>query len=147
MDKVLQFIKTRSIAYFIALAAVICGVVAFIVYLAAGTNSFVTSLSPSVIVPMAIGIVVGVAMLVRTYKLGLLAAYLAFFYGMVSVFIVNINLIANLAYNVDGSSFPVEFFVIVIFAALAMVGCLVAGIMTKYGQGGAKAVKEGRADL
>ena len=65
MDKVLQFIKTRSIAYFIALAAVICGVVAFIVYLAAGTNNFVTSLSPSVIVPMAIGIVVGVAMLVR----------------------------------------------------------------------------------
>ena len=147
MIKIIGFLKERSVAYFIAAASVICGLVAFIVYLAAGTNNFVTTHSPTVIVPLVLGMVMGVFSLVKTFKLVLLAQYLAYLYALVSVFIVNINLIANLAYNVDGSSFPVEFFVIVIFAALAMACSLAAGIMTKYGQGGRRRKKEETANV
>ena len=143
MNKIIGFLKERSVAYFIAAASVICGLVAFIVYLAAGTNNFVTTHSPTVIVPLVLGMVMGVFSLVKTFKLVLLA----YLYALVSVFIVNINLIANLAYNVDGSSFPVEFFVIVIFAALAMACSLAAGIMTKYGQGGRRRKKEETANV
>ena len=142
MNKISEFIKSRSIAYFIAAASLVCGLITFTVYLAAGTNNFATSHSPTVIVPLAIGILIGAFSMVKTFKLALLCQYLAYLYAFISVFIVNINLIANLAYNIDGSRFPSEFFVIAAFGLIATVAALVSGIMTKYGQGGAKLQKE-----
>ena len=73
MNKIIGILKERSVAYFIAAASVICGLVAFIVYLAAGTNNFVTTHSPTVIVPLVLGMVMGVFSLVKTFKLVLLA--------------------------------------------------------------------------
>lgn len=142
MDKIVEFLKSRSVAYYLAFASVVCGFVALIVYAAAGTNNFAPTLSASVIAPLAIGTAIGIFSMVKTYKLALLAQYVVYLYGFISVFIVNINLIANLLYNVDGSSFPASFFVIAIFACLATFGSLAAGIMTKYGQGGKKAPQE-----
>lgn len=142
MDKVIEFIKSRSVAYFIAFGSVLCGIIALIVYCAAGTNNFAPQLSVSVIVPLVLATVLGIFSLVKTFKLALLAQYVIYLYAFISVFIVNINLIANLLYNVDGSSIPPAFFVIAIFACIATFGSLAAGIMTKYGQGGTKPVKE-----
>lgn len=142
MEKVLEFLKSRSVAYYIAFASVLCGLIALIVYAAAGTNNFAPTLSASVIVPLVIGTVIGIFSMVKTYKLALLAQYVVYLYGFISVFIVNINLIANLLYNVDGSSVPASFFVIAIFALIATFGSLTAGIMTKYGQGGKRAPQE-----
>ena len=136
--KIIEFLKTRSTAYYIEIAALVSGVVALVVYLLDGTNNFAPTLSLAVIVPLCIGTAMGIFSLFKTFKLVLLGQYIAYLYGFISVFIVNINLIANLLYNVDGSSFPASFFVIAIFCMIATFGALTAGIMTKYGQGSSR---------
>jgi len=145
MDKIIEFLKTRSVAYYIVIVSTVCGLVALITYLVAGTNQFAPELSSAVIVPFAIGVALGIVSIFKTFKLALLGEYLAFLFGFASVFTVNITLLANLAYNVDGFTLPIAFFVIVIFAAIATFGSLAAGIMTKYGQGSRKENKEEQA--
>lgn len=140
--RIIEFLKTRSIAYFILIASTVCGLVALLVYLFAGTNDFATSLSPEVIVPLALGFAIGVFSVFKTFKLALLGQYVVFLYGFISVFTVNITLITNLLYNVDGSSVPAAIIVIAIFAFFATFGSLTAGIMTRYGQGSNRRGKE-----
>ena len=145
MSKIIEFLKTRSVAYYIAIVSAICALVALITYLAAGTNQFAPELKTDVIIPLSIGLALGIFSMIKTFKLALLGEYLLYLYGFISVFIVNINLIANIIYNVDGSSFPASFIVIVIFSGIATFGALAAGIMTKFGQGSRKRDKEARA--
>lgn len=142
MSKLLEFLKTRSVAYYVAMASTVCGLIALIVYLAAGTNDFATTLSPKVIVPFAIGLVLGVFSIFKTFKLALLGQYVVYLFGFISVFTINITLITNIFYNVDGSTIPAALIVIAIFALIATVGALAAGIMTKYGQGSRRRGKE-----
>lgn len=138
MNNVLEFLKSRSIAWFIGLAATLFGLIGFIVYLAAGTNEFAPSLSASVIVPLAIALLIGLFTAVKTFKLCMLVQYVLYLYAFGSYIVANVNLFANLAYGVDGSSLPIAFLLIAVFTLLAFVGSLTAGIMTKFGDGGVK---------
>ena len=66
-------------------------------------------------------------------------SYLAFLYAFIHYIVSQINLISNILYGVDGSSFPPVFFVTVIMALLSFVAALVAGIMMKKKNNEAKA--------
>ena len=65
MNKILSILST------------ICGLIALGLYMVAGTNEFATSLSMEVIVPLAIGAVIGIISIFKTFKLALLGQYLA----------------------------------------------------------------------
>lgn len=131
MNKVIKYIKTRRIGWWICLGAAVCALLELIIYLTTGTNSFNSDYSVPCIVGVIIGFVFAVASLVMDNRIGAFAAYVILLYGFIGYVASQINLISNILYGVDGTLFPASLLVGLIFAALAFVLALVAGILLK----------------
>lgn len=113
------------------LAAVLLGVLALVLYIAAGRTSFDPNYSVLAFVGMGAGIVLGIAgSIIRWRPLSFLS-YLSFLYGFIQYLVSQTNLIANIFYDVDGSTFPPAFYVTLAASAGAVVLALVAGIVMK----------------
>ena len=111
------------------LAAVLLGVLALVLYIAAGRTSFDPNYSVLAFVGMGAGIVLGIAgSIIRWRPLSFLS-YLSFLYGFIQYLVSQANLIANIFYDVDGSTFP--FYATLAASAGAVVLALVAGIVMK----------------
>lgn len=109
------------------LAAVLLGVLALVLYIAAGRTSFDPNYSVLAFVGMGAGIVLGIAGSIIRWRL----SYLSFLYGFIQYLVSQANLIANIFYDVDGSTFPPAFYATLAASAGAVVLALVAGIVMK----------------
>ena len=117
--------------YVSATAAVLLGVLALVLYIAAGRTSFDPNYSVLAFVGMGAGIVLGIAgSIIRWRPLSFLS-YLSFLYGFIQYLVSQANLIANIFYDVDGSTFPPAFYATLAASAGAVVLALVAGIVMK----------------
>lgn len=113
------------------LAAVLLGVLELVLYIAAGRTSFDPNYSVLAFVGMSAGIVLGIAgSIIRWRSLSFLS-YLGFLYGFIQYLVSQANLIANILYDVDGSTFPLTFYVTLAASVGAVVLALAAGIVMK----------------
>ena len=104
---------------------------ALVLYNAAGRTSFDPNYSVLAFVGMGAGIVLGIAgSIIRWRPLSFLS-YLSFLYGFIQYLVSQANLIANIFYDVDGSTFPPAFYATLAASAGAVVLALVAGIVMK----------------
>lgn len=128
----------KGISYYILISATGLGVLELILYLAAGRTSFDPNYSVYAIAGMVLGVLCGAVFAVKPNRATAFVEYLCFLYAFIQYIVSQINLIANILYDVDGSSFPPVFFVTVIASFAAFVLALVAGIAMK----GKKSAKE-----
>ena len=97
----------------------------------AGRTSFDPNYSVLAFVGMGAGIVLGIAgSIIRWRPLSFLT-YLGFLYGFIQYIVSQANLIANILYDVDGSTFPPAFYVTLAASVGAVVLALAAGIVMK----------------
>lgn len=131
MYKFLDWLKSRKVNFYLCIAAIIAGAIALIVYLAAGRTQFDPDYSVRAIGAFIAGIVIGIAALVFPRKELIFLEYLAFFFAFLCFITSQMNMLANILYDVDGSSLPVPFEVIVILSLIAFVLPLIACFLTK----------------
>ena len=118
-------------AKWLLLIAVALGVLELILYLKDGRTSFDPNYSVYAIVGMGAGIVFGLAGFISAWRPAFFLSYLAFLYVFIHYIVSQINLIANILYGVDGSTFSLSFYVTISAAFLACMIALIAGIAKK----------------
>ncbi|MBO7364950.1 MAG: hypothetical protein J6U26_06455 [Lachnospiraceae bacterium] len=124
-------LKNPGIAHFLLLFAVILGIVELGLYLLYGRTSFDPNYSLYAIAGMGAGILFGLIGLFSGLRAFAFLSYLAFLYGFIHLVVSQINLIANILYGVDGSTFPVTFYVMMGAAFLSFVLALLSGVTMK----------------
>ena len=122
--KIFPYIKRPG--WYVLAVATLCGLVALIVYLAAGLTPFVQGYSPLVIVPYVLGAVFGAASIVTGFRVAGFCCYVSFMASLLAYVTSQINYIANVAVSIDGETLSGAFFVIVIFSVLALAGSIFA---------------------
>lgn len=123
-----------DIAHVLLLVATLLGVLELVLYLKDGRTSFDPNYSVLAIVGMGVGIGLGVlGVLVRWRPLAFLT-YLSFLYALIQYVVSQINLIANILYGVDGSTFSMSFYVTLFAAVASCLLALIAGIAMKQPQ-------------
>lgn len=120
--------KKPGIAHFLLLFSVLAGIVALVLYVLYGRTSFDPNYSLYAIAGIGAGILFGLIGLVFGFRACAFLSYLAFLYGFIHLVVSQINLIANILYGVDGSTFPVTFFVMIGASFVSFVLALISGI-------------------
>ena len=116
------------IPHWMLLIATLLGVVELALYIRDGRTSFDPNYSVYAIVGMGLGIGFGLLGFISRWRPLAFTAYLAFLYAFIHYVMSQINLIANILYGVDGSTFPPVFFVTLCSAFASCLLALVAGI-------------------
>ena len=125
-----QKAKSASAKWLLLIASVL-GIVELALYLKDGRTSFDPNYSVYAIVGMGLGILLGLAGVISKGRPLYFLSYLAFLYAFIHYIVSQINLIANILYGVDGSTFSPVFYITVIAAFAACLLSLIAGIMAK----------------
>ena len=123
--------KNPGAAHFLLLFAVLLGITALVLYILYGRTSFDPNYSLYAIIGIGAGIFFGLIGLIGGFRLFAFLSYLAFLYGFIHLVVSQINLIANILYGVDGSTFPVTFFIMMGSSFLSFVLALISGITMK----------------
>ena len=121
----------RGGARWLLLLAGALGVLALILYLRDGRTSFDPNYSVYAIVGFSLGIAFALAGVIAKWRPLYFLSYLAFLYAFIHYIVSQINLIANILYGVDGSTFSAVFYVTIISAFAACLLALIAGIVAK----------------
>ncbi len=123
--------KARTVGDFLVFAASVLMLIELILYLTSSRTSFDPNYSPSAIVGMAIALVCGIASIIAPLKALGFGVYLGSLFGLIHYVVSQINLIANIIYGVDGSTFPPAFFVTIVCAVLTTGLSLAGAILIK----------------
>lgn len=120
--------------HILLLIATLLGVLELALYLKDGRTSFDPNYSVYAIVGMGLGIGLGVLGVVTRWRPLAFTTYLAFLYAFIQYVVSQINLIANILYGVDGSTFSMSFYVTMFASAASCLLALIAGIVMKNQQ-------------
>ena len=131
MNNILEFLKSRKIWYWLALAATVLSIVTLIVYLLTGRTQFDPNYSNRAIIGLTVTVVLGVISLVKTYRYVLFAQFVFGLFGFINYITSQLNLLGNILYNVDGSSIPSSLVIGIGFALIATVLALVSAILMR----------------
>lgn len=123
--------KARTIGDYLVFAATVLMLIEFILYLTSSRTSFDPNYSPSAIVGMTVALVCGLASVIIPLKALGFGVYLGSLFGFIHYIVSQINLIANIIYGVDGSTFPAAFFVTIACAVLTTGLSLAGAILIK----------------
>lgn len=129
MNKELK--KKKPFGFYIALLTLIIGIVELVVYLLYGRTQFDPDYSTRMIGGVIVGLVLGLLCLIKTNRELLFLLYLAFFFAFINYITSNLNLLANIMYNVDGSTIPMTFVALVAMGIASFIFPLIASIFTK----------------
>lgn len=122
---------SQTFARCLLLTAAALGIVELVLYLLEGRTSFDPNYSVYAIVGMGLGIALGLAGVIVNVRPLYFLSYLGFLYAFIHYIVSQINLIANILYGVDGSTFSIAFYVTIAAAFLACLLSLIAGIVKK----------------
>ena len=139
MEKKKGFLASRGESGWMLLVAALLGVLELVLYLKEGRTTFDPNYSWYAIAGMGIGIACGLIGFLGRIRLFAFLSYLCFLYGFVHYIVSQINLIANILYGVDGSTFSPVFFVTLGAAFVTFVLALISGILMKNRRGAAQA--------
>ena len=138
MNKIIEFIKSRKLYWWLTVAAEVLSLAALILYAANGVTNFDPHHSPQVIAGLIISLVLGAAALALPEKFFVravvFAQYVLSLFSLLSYIFSNMNLLGSIFYtaggqsNIDGTTVPAPFVVLIVLMALALAASLVAGI-------------------
>lgn len=129
-EKIKQFFKNRGLYYYLMMISTVLAIILLVVYLTSGRTQFDPNYSKEGIAAMVISVALGIFCLIRTYRAAIFAQYVCLLFSTISFITSQLNMIANIIYNVDGSSFPATFFVAAISGFVATFVALTAGIIS-----------------
>ena len=111
--------------------AAVLGALELVLYLKEGRTSFDPNYSYYAIVGMGCGIAFALLGVITNGRPLYFLSYLSFLYAFIHYIVSQVNLIANILYGVDGSTFSPVFFVTLGSAFVACFASLIAGIVKK----------------
>ncbi len=126
--------KQKGAGRWLLLIALALGVLELVLYLLTGRTTFDPNYSVLAFVGMGIGIGMALLGIITLWRPLAFLSYLGFLYGFIQYIASQLNLIANILYDVDGSSFPPSFFATLAASLGAVVLALAAGIAMKNKQ-------------
>ncbi len=126
--------KQKGAGRGLLLFALVLGVLELVLYLLTGRTTFDPNYSVLAFVGMGIGIGMALIGVITRWRPLAFLSYLGFLYGFIQYIASQLNLIANILYDVDGSSFPPSFFATLAASLGAVILALAAGIMMKNAQ-------------
>lgn len=116
------------------LLATLLGVLELVLYIKDGRTSFDPNYSVYAFVGMGLGIGLGVLGTFIKWRPLAFMTYLAFLYALIQYVVSQINLIANILYGVDGSTFSMSFYVTMFAAVASCALALISGITMRNRQ-------------
>lgn len=155
MNLILSFLRSRKPYWWMVLGAEVFSLAALILYAVNGVTNYDPHHSVQVIVGLILCMAAGVAVLILPDR-GLthsvartltFAQYVLSFFSLFSYIFSNMNMLGSIFYtaggqsNIDGTTLPVSFVLLVVFIAISLVATLVAGVTMR--PDAAKCVKEG----
>ena len=132
MEKIKKFIAGRGVGYYLSLLAVVCGMLAGILYICTGVSSFNPDLNVSALVCIWVAVVMCAVSAVFDFKDIRYVAAMLFLYGLLMYIDSQVTYIANVFVAIDGYGFTAGFLSTLIFSLLSFVVALLAGILTKW---------------
>ncbi len=126
--------KQKGAGWWLLLIALALGVLELVLYLLTGRTTFDPNYSVLAFVGMGIGIGMALLGVITLWRPLAFLSYLGFLYGFIQYIASQLNLIANILYDVDGSSFPPSFFAALAASLGAVALALAAGITMKNEQ-------------
>ena len=129
-----SFFQARGAGYFLALPALLLGVLAYVLYAKNGITEFNPTLSQKAIIAVFVGAGLCAVSLVFAYKPVKYLAYLAYLYAFLAFLNSQITYIVNVFVSIDGSTFSAGFLLTAASFLLAMLLALVSAILTKNGR-------------
>ena len=126
-----SFLQGRGAGYYLALPALILGVLAYVLYAKNGITEFNPSLSQKAVAAAFAGAGLCAVSLVYERRPVKYLAYLAYLYAFLAFLNSQITYIANVFVSIDGSKFSAGFILTALSFLLAMVLALVSAILTK----------------
>ena len=121
----------QALSWCLLIIAGVLGILELVLYIRDGRTSFDPNYSVYAIVGMSLGIAFALAGVVSKWRPFYFLSYLGFLYAFIHYIVSQINLIANILYGVDGSTFPPVFFITLVSAFAACLLSLIAGILKK----------------
>lgn len=132
MDKIKNFLAGRGVGYYLSLLAVVCGMLAGILYICTGVSSFNPDLNVSALVCIWVAVAMCAVSAVFDFKDIRYVAAMLFLYGLLMYIDSQVTYIANVFVAIDGYGFTSGFLSTLIFSLLSFVVALLAGILTKW---------------
>lgn len=132
MDKIKNFLAGRGVGYYLSLLAVVCGMLAGILYICTGVSSFNPDLNVSALVCIWVAVAMCAVSAVFDFKDIRYVAAMLFLYGLLMYIDSQVTYIANVFVAIDGYGFTAGFLSTLIFSLLSFVVALLAGILTKW---------------
>ena len=131
MDRVKNFLKERSLGFYLAFPAMIIGIITIFLYKKIGVTVFSPTLNKETILFLILGVLftaisVGISFIPFGYvnmftKLVRFIAYLMYLYAFIMFIYSQLNFIANVFVAIDGNSFSSTFILTIVFYILACV--------------------------
>lgn len=132
MIDIKKFLAGRGLGYYLSLLAVICGIVAGIMYTCKGATSFNPDLNSGVVVCVWLGVALCAVTAVFDLKDIRYVASMIFLYGFMWYIYSQVTYIANVFVAIDGYGFTPVFIITFIFLLLSFALALLSGILTKW---------------
>lgn len=129
MEKILNYLKSRTAGWYVALASMILGLITLIIYVARGGNSY-SPVSNVAIAMFAIAIIMNALILIKDFEIG---AYIPFIFYVVGVgILINTEMlfISNVLTGIDNNSFDLTYIVMFVFLIITIVVSFASTIMT-----------------
>lgn len=126
--------KKFGFSHVLLLIATLLGVLELVLYIMDGRTSFDPNYSVYAFVGMGLGIGFGLLGVVTRWRPLAFMSYLGFLYAFIQYVVSQINLIANILYGVDGSTFSMSFYVTMFAAVASCLLALIAGITMRNKQ-------------
>ena len=135
MERVKDFLRERSLGFYLAIPAIIIAFITIFLYKKIGITVFSPTLNKETILFLILGIIFTVISLGMTFipfkyvkmfaKLVRFIAYLMYLYAFLMFVYSQVNFIANVFVAIDGNSFSATFILTMVFYILA---CLLTGL-------------------
>ena len=126
------FLKGKGVGYFLLLPAIVCVVMAYVLYTENGITLFNPELNTDALLYLEIAIIFCVLSLIFNWKVTTYAAYLACLYAFIWFISSQVTYITNVFVAIDGTTFTTGFILTAAFYVIACVLMLLAGIFAKW---------------
>ena len=126
-----SFFQGRGAGYYLALPALVLGVLAYVLYAKNGITEFNPALSQKAIIAVFAGAVLCAVSLVYELRPVKYLAYLVYLYAFMAFLNSQITYIVNVFVSIDGSTFSAGFLLTAVSFLLAAILALVSAVLTK----------------
>lgn len=126
-----SFFQGRGVGYYLALPALVLGVLAYVLYAKNGITEFNPALSQKAIIAVFAGAALCAVSLAYECRPVKYLAYLAYLYAFMAFLNSQITYIVNVFVSIDGSTFSAGFLMTAASFLLAAILALVAAVLTK----------------